>query len=144
MRSMVSVRVPESRLSPSSAVRAVATTLAPSCASRAAMAAPMPRLAPVTTATLSFRTPFGLTLASAIMPLLPLKIRETDAPMGETAQGVGAARERRLSDAFDATEALEAGRPRNRANSAKPRFPSKHRKGRTQRRGSRQERDRGG
>ena len=82
MRSMVSVSVPESRLSPSSAVRAVATTRAPSCASRAAIAAPMPRLAPVTMATLSFSSPFGLTVAPAIMPILPcLKCREPDAPM---------------------------------------------------------------
>ncbi len=61
MRSTVSCSVPGSRLSPLSAVRAETTTLAPSMASRAAMASPMPRLAPVTRAFLPFSAPLGLT-----------------------------------------------------------------------------------
>ena len=64
MRSTVSISVPGRRLSPSWAVRAETTTLAPSMARRAAIASPMPRLAPVTRATLPFRFPLGLMLAA--------------------------------------------------------------------------------
>ena len=59
-RSTVSWSVPGRRLSPDSAVRAEATTRAPSMARRAQIASPMPRLAPVTTATLPLRVPLGL------------------------------------------------------------------------------------
>ncbi len=51
-------------------MRAEATTLAPSWASRAATASPMPRLAPVTMAVRPFSAPFGLTFASLIEGLL--------------------------------------------------------------------------
>src|SRR5262249_50316547 len=67
MRAMVSFSVPGRLLSPASAVRAVQTTLAPSIARRTEIASPMPRLAPVTSATRPFNLPFGLMRASVIV-----------------------------------------------------------------------------
>jgi hypothetical protein len=48
-------------LSPSAAVRADTTTFAPSIASLTAIASPIPRLAPVTSAVLPRKVPFGFT-----------------------------------------------------------------------------------
>src|SRR6185437_11865617 len=56
-RATVSCSVPGSRLSPVSAVRAETTIFAPSWPSLTAIASPMPRLAPVTSATLPFSVP---------------------------------------------------------------------------------------
>src|SRR5215216_5002229 len=64
MRATVSVMVPGRGCSLCSTVRAETTTLAPSMARRRAIASPMPRLAPVTTATRPASVPFGLTLGS--------------------------------------------------------------------------------
>jgi hypothetical protein len=70
MRRIVSVNVPGRRLSPASAVRAVQTTRAPSIARRTAIASPIPRLAPVTSAILPFSTPFGLITGFDITSIL--------------------------------------------------------------------------
>src|SRR5687768_4214703 len=69
MRLTVCFSVPGRVLWPSSAVRAVQTTFAPSIARRVEIASPMPRLAPVTSATLPLSLPLGLTFASAMMVL---------------------------------------------------------------------------
>src|SRR5260221_6409499 len=63
MRAIVSLSVPGRRLSPCFSVRAEAATFAPSIARRTAIASPIPRLAPVTSATLPFSVPLGFTRA---------------------------------------------------------------------------------
>ena len=130
MCAMVSVSVPESRLSPSSAVRAVATTRAPSCASLAAIAAPMPRLAPVTMATLPFSGPFGLTVSVGHNADPPIEIcGRTDAPnAGQARKGQASAPSRLLLDVAQpvlAEEELvadqEAGRAEHAVRRPRPR-----------------------
>ena len=59
--SAVSAMVPGSGDVPVSVVRAATATAAPSAANRRAISAPMPRLAPVTMATLPSRMPMAIT-----------------------------------------------------------------------------------
>jgi hypothetical protein len=53
---------------PASAVRAATTTAAPAWPKRRAISAPMPRLAPVTMATLPSKIPMSALLAAASRP----------------------------------------------------------------------------
>ena len=59
--SVVSAMVPGNGEVPVSVVRAATATAAPSAANRRAISAPMPRLAPVTMATLPSRMPMAIT-----------------------------------------------------------------------------------
>src|SRR5665213_976736 len=63
MDATVVARLPAKRLSPSSTVLAVTATAAPASASLRAIASPIPRLAPVTTATLPDRGRFVVVIS---------------------------------------------------------------------------------
>src|SRR5690348_4227891 len=87
-------RMPLTTSSQASALRLETTTLAPSCASSSAEARPMPRLEPVTTATLPVRSNGDFCIALA--PVACPSVLEKSALIGDPAKVIVGVAEHRL------------------------------------------------
>src|SRR3954466_5685878 len=86
--------VPGKRGSVASVVRAVTATDAPAAANRCAMAAPMPRLAPVTIATLPVRSGVDMAAFFRELPAVPVGDGFRRRPVGRRERVAGVVRQR--------------------------------------------------